>query len=623
MPDIAWKNLPPELATSFRPAGLPRWLVASLACLVAAAYLACVHGQWWPTSDSALYVGLGRSLLEGHGYQFNGEFCNEVTPGLPCLYALCLAVGGEHSFWLCHLAVTAAALVTLWLIYVVVSRLSDRTMALAVAVITAGSKMFFHSANQFLTDMPFMAVYWAMIYVAVRYLQSPRWKYLAVAGILAVLGMVLRLPGVTLVGPLAAGVLLQAGEVRLPRRLALASTLLVLAGGTWAAFHFLAHLGSPYVAHATKSLLDLPILSNPQDGFQGLALIVAWPVGSDPQMKSLSDIRVVLGLALLGVGGLGMLRMILRKQVLLPVTLLLSALVLLAIRDMTKMPDRYLMPVGPIMSLAVLYGLLWIVQAIFIAARWLWRQTHTGKLPAAARWLYRSLARLFRRSDEASAKYKFDIQPTCPTAPALPSAVQNSKWKTGSPRFSLGPTATWITAVLLVCLSLAANWVALSQRFLQHAYYGHTDEFLLHIGNGSFQGLTKMADRVKAIPASRGPVTCLYPDFRILHLLSRRVLVYQPLGSDSYDTLDGLRAFMDSKKSNYLVVGDEDDDENNMVVRQLVKNGAPLTADFQQLDYDHSCYLFERTAPISVEVPSAAPATGTAPSTAPATSTAP
>jgi hypothetical protein len=626
--------------------------LALLACLIAGAYLACVHGQWWPTSDSALYVGLGRSLLDGNGYQFNGEFCNEVTPGLPWLYAICQALGGEHSFWLCHLAVTAAALAALWLIYAVLSRLTDRTLALAVALSTAGSKIFFHHANQFLTDVPFMVFYWGIIYASVRYLQAPRWRYLVIAGVLVALGMVVRVPGLTVVGPLALGVLLQVGAstarrpslaaasgggdqgwpppttealaVKLPRRFALAATLVILAGGVAAIFTLLAHQGvqvtPPYLAHAKKSFLDFPILSQPWDGFRGLA-IVACPIGSDPEtaLKSLDDkARVLLGVTLLAVGCLGMLRMLLRRQILLPVTLLFSVLVLLAIRDMTTMPARYLMSVGPIMCLTVLYGLLWIVQAIVIAARWLARRT-----AEAARGSYRSAARLFRRSKEASTTFRFDIQPTCSTAPRVAPAIRNSEAKVGSPKFSLGPTATWITIALVVCLSLASNGAALSQRFLQHAYYGHTDQFLLHVGTGSFQGLAKMANLAKAVPARQGPLTCLYPDYRILHLWTGRVMAYPQPGKDPCDTVDDLRAFMDRKGSNYLVVGDEDETENNKIVRQLVKKGVPLTVDFRQVAYENSCYFFERTTPASAEAPNPSTEPSTSPATEPGPTTAP
>ena len=52
---------------------LPRRHVVVAAGLVAVLYLAGVTGSWWPTPDSALYQGLGRSLLHGQGYRFNGQ----------------------------------------------------------------------------------------------------------------------------------------------------------------------------------------------------------------------------------------------------------------------------------------------------------------------------------------------------------------------------------------------------------------------------------------------------------------------------------------------------------------------------------------------------------------------
>ena len=84
----------------------------------------------------------------------------------------------------------------------------------------------------------------------------------------------------------------------------------------------------------------------------------------------------------------------------------------------------------------------------------------------------------------------------------------------------------------------------------------------------------------------------------------------QQPGKDQYETLDDLRTFMDRKGSNYLVLGDEDADENYDMLMQLVK-----AVDFRQVAYDHSCYFFERTMPASAEAPSTgtAPTTGTAP----------
>ena len=93
MPQFDLPNPPNDAVRT----GPPRWAVAALAVVVAAGYLACVHNQWYPTSDSALYVGLGRSLAEGHGYQFNGQPDTYVTPGLPWLYMACLRLSPDRA----------------------------------------------------------------------------------------------------------------------------------------------------------------------------------------------------------------------------------------------------------------------------------------------------------------------------------------------------------------------------------------------------------------------------------------------------------------------------------------------------------------------------------------------
>ena len=80
-------EVPCNLPTGPDSAGPARrrlWLVGAI---VAAVYLAGVPVQWWPTPDSALYLGLGRSLAEGDGYRFDGEPCTTVTPGLPWILA--------------------------------------------------------------------------------------------------------------------------------------------------------------------------------------------------------------------------------------------------------------------------------------------------------------------------------------------------------------------------------------------------------------------------------------------------------------------------------------------------------------------------------------------------------
>ncbi len=65
----------------------PRWVQWTVAVFLVVLYLGTTPGKWWPTPDSAEYVGLAESLARGDGYRFNGEISTRQTPGLPLLLA--------------------------------------------------------------------------------------------------------------------------------------------------------------------------------------------------------------------------------------------------------------------------------------------------------------------------------------------------------------------------------------------------------------------------------------------------------------------------------------------------------------------------------------------------------
>ncbi|MDK1032685.1 MAG: glycosyltransferase family 39 protein, partial [Planctomycetia bacterium] len=180
--------------------------------LVAAAgivllYLLSVTGRWWPTPDSALYLGLGRSLAEGQGYLFNGVPSSSASPGLPVILAALRLLFGP-GFWAPNLLMALCGLAALYLNYLFLARLRNRRMAFAVTLATAFCYSFYLRAHNILTDMPFLLLLNAMLYVAARYRQDGRLRWVALAAVLAVAGVVVRPPGAMVFGPLALGMVL-------------------------------------------------------------------------------------------------------------------------------------------------------------------------------------------------------------------------------------------------------------------------------------------------------------------------------------------------------------------------------------------------------------------------------
>lgn len=202
-------------------------------------YLACVNGKWWPTPDSSMYLTLGRSLAEGQGYLFNGSVCTNVTPGLPAILAgLQWAFG--PGFWAPQVFAAVCGLATVVMVYAFFRRRPGDAAAAAIAAVTALCAGFFRGARMVLTDVPFAMLFWATLLAAWRFRRGSA-GWLLVAAALAVVGVVVRAPGVLLLLPFALGFLLDSSDgVSWRRRLVGATVLAAAAGGTAGAFYFTA-----------------------------------------------------------------------------------------------------------------------------------------------------------------------------------------------------------------------------------------------------------------------------------------------------------------------------------------------------------------------------------------------
>ncbi|MCP4378681.1 MAG: glycosyltransferase family 39 protein [bacterium] len=177
-----------------------RVLIWSLIVII---YLLGVSPMWWPTSDSALYMSLSHSLAEGRGFVYNGQRHTLVTPGLPLVLA-----GLERAFGPGYFAgnmfVALCGLGAAAMVFLTIRRLSDDSIAITTAIVTALSYPFFSNSHRILTQIPFALVFWCMFYASLRRRTGSAW-WLAVVGVLSLLGIVIRAPGLLLVGPMGVG----------------------------------------------------------------------------------------------------------------------------------------------------------------------------------------------------------------------------------------------------------------------------------------------------------------------------------------------------------------------------------------------------------------------------------
>ena len=191
-----------------------RLLVWSLIVVV---YLVGVCPMWWSTSDSALYLSLSHSLAEGRGFVYNGQAHTLVTPGLPLVLA-----GLERAFgsgyWAGNLFTVLCGLGAVAMVYLSVRRLGDDSIAFAVAVVTALSYPFYSNSHRILTQIPFALVFWGMFYACLRRREGNAW-WLLLVGLLSLLSIVIRAPGLLLVGPLGVGLFFNGDRTGGARRL--------------------------------------------------------------------------------------------------------------------------------------------------------------------------------------------------------------------------------------------------------------------------------------------------------------------------------------------------------------------------------------------------------------------
>ncbi|MDY7011746.1 MAG: glycosyltransferase family 39 protein [Planctomycetota bacterium] len=330
---------------------------------VAAVYLIGVTGQWWPSPDSALYLGLARSLAEGDGYRFNDSPSNIVTPGLPLILAGMQMVFGE-GFWAPNLFMALCGLAAAGLIYLSTARISDRRTALAVTLATALSYTFFHQSHRILTDAPFAALFWAILYSYIRYRTgSVRW--LIPAGLFSAAAVAVRAPGILFLGSLAVGILPDLGPTRpvevpqtAPKNrkgLIPAFVILLVIAVMGAGFFIVARSadqGMPMYAGAVISRVNVGLTEHLRSLWLG---IMQLPLALSEMLTSQEAYSVGLpALILMCVGGVSLWRR--RQRFVLPVIVVSVLALALYGRDHFIRP-RYLMPIQPLLLLAIMEGL--------------------------------------------------------------------------------------------------------------------------------------------------------------------------------------------------------------------------------------------------------------------------
>ncbi len=149
------------------------WVIAALGLL----WLATVQGDLGDlTGDSAKYVALARSLLDGHGYRaiyLPGSPPFREAPFLfPCLLLPVVAVAGLNTWWL-HVWMVVLSMVALGWLWRCLRRRADGVTALLALVLTGASPLWWDGVARIMSDVPFVGCVALACWCVERYRAAP------------------------------------------------------------------------------------------------------------------------------------------------------------------------------------------------------------------------------------------------------------------------------------------------------------------------------------------------------------------------------------------------------------------------------------------------------------------
>jgi 4-amino-4-deoxy-L-arabinose transferase-like glycosyltransferase len=335
-----------------------RWALI-LALVVAALYMASVSDRWAIKYDSALYLGLGQSLADGRGMEFNGRQWGAIPPGLPLVIAASDRLFGPH-YWPLNLFERLCALGVVLVSFLILRRLVQQLpeplrpgLLAGTIVAVAFSAQLFTNALAILTDTPFTLLMLLGLYAFVRGRENPwLWYSLGTAALMA--ATLTRLVGVIFLAGAAAAALAEALRSR-SRRQALAAAATTLIGGAVVAACVLAlraHRGADTLDYLTAASEHSDFLSAGKWQAVGIALTRL----PDAMIASLLDQRLrYLDVALAAVILAGLWTALRARQylVIFPTVLYIAALTGLS---PSSVSPRYFLPLMPIMAYGLVLG---------------------------------------------------------------------------------------------------------------------------------------------------------------------------------------------------------------------------------------------------------------------------
>lgn len=109
-------------------------LCAAVLFIVGVLYVAMYNPFWVPSGDGDLYVAIARSIVQGEGFKFNGQFVNICPPGWPLILAGVMLI--SPTFTAFKIVTIVSMLVSLGAWFFVLRRVASGRTAAGVVLLT-------------------------------------------------------------------------------------------------------------------------------------------------------------------------------------------------------------------------------------------------------------------------------------------------------------------------------------------------------------------------------------------------------------------------------------------------------------------------------------------------------
>ncbi len=341
-----------------------RKVVIVFLLVVATIYIASFNANWCVGRDSGLYLSLARNLVRGDGYTIAGSPHTCVPPGYPALLAGEMSIFGQ-SFLVFDIFQMAIGLAVAFISYLLFCQLVNRDWALILVAAMAVSQEIVQRSGEVLSDMPFMLLVVAALWLYARGLraENPKRGFWELASVLLVASCWVRMAGLPFVVGAAAGLALSVKRgVRIRGYLNTAVILIGLAGSLAFFYYFAKNNAEPDAASYLASM------KHNNGGFSAFDLLWKlfdsfWRISQDFSRLILSlEMPFLLSLFVFVVPVVvAMVRRIVQGDRLGPLAVggYVFGLILLGYAR-----TRYLMPAMPLLFLYMLEGIAWFLSTI-------------------------------------------------------------------------------------------------------------------------------------------------------------------------------------------------------------------------------------------------------------------